>query len=386
MKSKQWRIRWGGVAGLVLGLAPFAAAGGAETVIAPAAAVKRDASATLWYDASLLGIEGRGWNDTKAFYDRLPARAEAKVRAPVWNLSRHSAGMCVRFVTDASAIRARWVLVNSWIYLQNMAATGVSGLDLYVKTEEGQWRWLGLGIPAGQTNEAKLVDNLPPGKREYLLYLPLHNGVQSLALGLEPGCTLAKAGPWGPGLRKPIVFYGTSIQQGLCASRPGMVHSAILGRRLNWPTINLGFSGQGKMEPEMAELLSELDPAVYVLDCLPNLGSTEVKERTEPFVKILRRAHPATPIVLVEDRSMGDAWLVTGRAGHHQSCRTELKAAFDRLKQDGVPALYYIPGEHLVGDDGEGLVDGSHPNDLGFMRQAAVFQKTLEPLALGAVK
>lgn len=385
MKSKLWLVRFGWVAGLVLGMEGFAASV-AEAVIDPAVAVKRGTNAALWYDAGLLGVEGRGWADTKAFYDRLPARAEVKVRAPVWNLSRHSAGMCVRFVTDASTIRARWVLANSWIYLQNMAATGVSGLDLYVRTDEGQWRWLGLGIPSGQTNEAKLAENLPPGKREYLLYLPLHNGVQSLELGLEPGCALAKAGPWGPGQRKPIVFYGTSIQQGLCASRPGMVHSAILGRRLNWPSINLGFSGQGKMEPEMAELLAELDPAIYVLDCLPNLGAAEVKERTEPFVRILRRAHPATPIVLVEDRSMGDAWLVAGRAGHHQSCRTELKAAFDRLKQDGVPALYYIPGQYLVGDDGEGLVDGSHPSDLGFMRQADVFQKTLEPLTLGALK
>jgi hypothetical protein len=352
----------------------------AHEAIDPKLAVTRPGDSLLWFDIRCLDVEGRGWNDTKTSYDRLPARAEAKVRDPVWKLSHHSAGMCVRFVTDSSTLHARWVLTNPWIYLQNMAATGVSGLDLYVRTEKGQWRFLAVGLPTAQTNSVTLAENLIPGKREYLLYLPLHNGVQSVELGLAPGATLAKAGPWGPGERKPIVFYGTSIQHGLCASRPGMVHSAMLGRRFNWPTINLGFSGQGKMEPEMADFLAELDPAIYVLDCLPNLVAAEVKERVEPFVRTLRAAHPKTPIVLVEDRTMSDAFLVAGRNQHHLANRAELTATFDRLKKSGVKDLYYIPGEHLFGDDGEGSVDGSHPNDLGFMRQAEVFAPVLGPL------
>jgi len=338
------------------------------------------ADSTVWVDVRDLGIEGKGWKDTKAFYDRLPARAESKVREPVWNLSHHSAGMCVRFVTDATTIQARWVLLNSWLYLPNMAATGVSGVDLYVKRENGEWRWLGVGQPTAQTNTVKLAENLMPGKREYLLYLPLHNGVTSLEIGVPSGYSVSNAGAWGPGVRKPIVFYGTSIQQGLCASRPGMVHSAILGRRFQWPTINLGFSGQGKMEPGMADLLAELDPAVYVLDCLPNLVASEVKERVEPFVRKLHAAHPTTPIVLVEDRTMEDAFLVNGRLQHHLSNRVELSAAYERLKTAGMKELYYIKGEHLFGDDGEGSVDGSHPSDLGFVRQAEVFAPVIVPL------
>ena len=265
----------------------------AQQAIDSKLATARPGDSLLWFDIRCLDVEGRGWNDTKTFYDRLPARAEAKVRDPVWKLSHHSAGMRVRFVTDSSALHARWVLTNPWLYLQNMAATGVSGLDLYVRTEEGRWRFLAAGLPSAQTNSVTLAENLVPGKREYLLYLPLHNGVQSVELGLASGATLAKAGPWGPGERKPIVFYGTSIQHGLCASRPGMVHSAILGRRFNWPTVNLGFSGQGKMEPAMADLLAELDPAIYVLDCLPNLVAAEVKERVEPFVRTLRAGEEA---------------------------------------------------------------------------------------------
>ncbi|HMP81825.1 MAG TPA: SGNH/GDSL hydrolase family protein [Verrucomicrobiota bacterium] len=344
-------------------------------------AVIREDDSVLWFDAKLLNVEGRGWKETKSPYDRLPAKAEGVVRDPVWQLSRHSSGMCVRFVTDATTLHARWSLSNPWLYLQNMTAIGVSGLDLYVKNQKGDWRWLGVGQPSAQTNVVKLADNLIPGTREYLLYFPLHNGVTSLEIGIAPSNTIALVGAWGPGERKPIVFYGTSIQHGISASRPGMVHSAMLGRRFHWPTINLGFSGNGKMEIEMAQLLAELDPSIYVLDCLPNMVAEEINERVGPFVKTLRAAHPQTPIVLVEDRTLQDSPFIQGRMEYyHLKSRAALKAVFDRLQKDGVQNLHYIPGEHLLGDDGEGTVDGSHPNDLGYARQAEVFGRTLEPL------
>jgi hypothetical protein len=286
----------------------------------------------------------------------------------------------VRFVTDATEIDARWAVTDGWLYQPNATAICVSGLDLYVKMETG-WRWLAVGIPKAQTNEVALIKHLLPGKREYLLYLPLYNGTKYVELGV-PGTNVIEPAPaWGPGVRKPIVFYGTSILQGLAASRPGMVHSAILQRRFNWPVINLGFSGNGKMEPEMADLLAELDPSVYVIDCLPNMVAGEIKERTEPLVKKLRAAHPDTPIVLVEDRTLQASFLIKGQLeGYHLKDRAELKGAFDRLQKDGVKDLYYIPGEHLFGDDGEGSTDGSHPNDLGFTRQAEIFAGVLAPL------
>ena len=367
---------------LVFGILFFAAAPStwAEKIPPAPLTPARAEGSNLWFDVRQFGVEGRGWNDTRDFYDRLPARAEGLVRKPVWELSRNSAGLCVRFVTDATIFRARWALTESWLYLPNMTAIGKSGLDLYVKTDK-DWHWLAVGQPTAQTNEVTLVENLLPGKREYLLYLPLYNGTKFVELGIPTNAIIEKAGPWGPGVRKPIVFYGTSILQGLSASRPGMVHSAILGRRFNWPTINLGFSGQGKMEPEMAGLLAELDPSVYVLDCLPNLVAGEIKERVEPFVRKLRAAHPDTPIVLVEDRTMQDSFLIAGRMEYyHLKDRAELKAAYERLQKSGVKNLYYIPGEHLFGDDGEGSVDASHPSDLGFMRQADIFAGVLGPL------
>ena len=205
----------------------------AGEVIDSAKAVAEEGTDTLWYDLKLLDVEGRGWTETKAFYDRLPAKAEGVVREPVWNLSRQSAGLCTRFVTDATAIQARWTLTSGQLAMPHMPATGVSGLDLYVKSD-GRWRWLAVGFPKEQTTRVALVSGLPAGEREYLLYLPLYNGVSSVELGLQKGLKLAKADPYGAGQRKPIVFYGTSITQGGCASRPGMVHTAILQRRLGY--------------------------------------------------------------------------------------------------------------------------------------------------------
>jgi hypothetical protein len=333
--------------------------------------------AMLWYDFSELGIEGKGWADTTAVYDRLPAKAENRVRAPVWNLSRQSAGLCGRFVTDAPTVSVHWSLSSANLAMPHMAATGVSGVDLYVKTEQG-WRWLACGLPKAQSNEVALVDGLSAAEREYMLYLPLYNGVTKVEVGIPKEHTLAKAPPRPAERAKPLVFYGTSITQGGCASRPGMVHTAILGRRFDRPVINLGFSGNGKMEPELATLLAELDPAVYVLDCLPNMSPQEVSERVEPFVRTLRDAHPSTPIVLVEDRNYTDGFLVASKRERNDASHAALRAAFDRLVANDVNGLYYLPGKDLLGDDGEATVDSSHPTDLGFVRQAAAFQSTLE--------
>ena len=337
---------------------------------------------TRWVDARGLEVEGQGWSDTKAPFDRLPAGAEGIVRPPVWDLSRHSAGLCVRFATDATTIRARWTLTSDRLAMPHMAATGVSGLDLYVRAEDGRWRWLGVGQPReAPTNTATLAGGLPGGvRREYALYLPLYNGVKSVEIGVPDGHAVDRPGPRPGADRRPVVFYGTSITQGGCASRPGMVHTAILGRRFDRPVINLGFSGNGKMEPELADLLAQLDPAAYVLDCLPNMTAEEVERRVEPFVRKLRAARPATPIVLAEDRAYSNAPLVPAQARRNSTGRAALKAAHDRLLAAGVEGLHYLPGDPQLGDDAEATVDGSHPTDLGFYRMADAFAAVLTPI------
>ncbi len=362
---------------LLLCMPTIAAAEG--RAIDSARAVKDDKDDVLWYDARLLPIEGQGWTDTEAPYDRLPARAKGKVRDAVWSLSRDSSGIAVRFVTDATTMHARWTLNDAGLAMNHMPATGVSGVDLYVQ-DAGRWRWLACGRPDAQTNTKVLVSGLPAGQRSYMLYLPLYNGVSSVEIGIPAGSHLSSAAPRPEAARKPIVFYGTSITQGGCASRPGMAYPAIVGRKLDRPVINLGFSGNGPLEPEVVTFIAEIDAAVFVLDCLPNTTGEQVAQRVRPCVKILREAHPETPILLVEDRTYANAYLIGARRERNDENRRELRKAYDEFRAAGDKLIFYMEGEDQIGADSEGTVDGSHPTDLGFMRQAEAFVKALEPI------
>lgn len=335
------------------------------------------AAEITWRPAHELRVEGQGWQDVAAPFDRLPARAEKIARPPVWNLSRNSTGIAVRFVTDSPEIHARWTLTSSNLAMPHMPATGVSGLDLYVRWPDGRWNWLANGRPAQVENTAVLVREGRPGTHEFLLYLPLYNGVKSVDVGVPAGAKIAAAPERPPETRRPIVFWGTSITQGGCASRPGMVHTAILGRRLDRPVINLGFSGNGKMEPELAALIAELDAAAFVIDCLPNMTAQEVAERTVPLVRILREKHPQTPILLVEDRTYSDAYWVASKRQRNESSRAAFKQAYETLRAAQVPGLTYVTGNEQLGDDFEGTVDSSHPTDLGFVRMADWFERPL---------
>ncbi len=267
-----------------------------DGVLDPATASREPDSDLLWYDAKRLVVEGKGWDDTENFYERLPARAESQVPEAVWTLSKRAAGLAVRFSTDSKKIAAIW---DGGGAMNHMAATGNSGLDLYARRGD-RWVFCGVGRPKLQRTTANLATNLPGKLSEYLLYLPLYCGVSELRIGIESEARMVAPRPRPADRAKPLVFYGTSITQGGCASRTGMCHPAILGRWFDREVLNLGFSGAGKMEPELARLLGELDAAVFVLECLPNMTTDMVRERVQPFVKILREARPATPILLVE--------------------------------------------------------------------------------------
>jgi len=330
-----------------------------------------------WVNAESLTVAGQGWRDTQLPFDRLPAKAEALVRPAVWNLSRNTAGVCIRFLSDATELKVRWTLLNKNLALPHMPATGVSGLDLYVK-HEGRWSWLGSGRPEKfPDNEVTLFSGIPAGKREYVVYLPLYNGAIKVELGIEPGFALEPA----PAYSTPsVVWYGTSITQGGCASRPGMAASNILSRRMDREFINLGFSGNGLMEPEMAHLLAELNPALYMLANLENVKAEQVYDRTIAFVGILRAAHPRTPILLVEPVRFSHAFLQPDVNRDILLKRTELRRAFEILLRNGVNGLHYMYGDPLYGEDGEAAVDGVHATDLGFLRQADALEPVLRQL------
>lgn len=214
-----------------------------------------------------------------------------------------------------------------------------------------------------------------------MLYLPLYNGVTSVEVGVPERWSLEAAQARREGM-KPVVFYGSSILQGGCASRPGMAYTSILGRKLDWPVINLGFSGNAKSEPEIAALIAELDASVYVYDSLPNLNAEEAKERVEPFLRALRKARPGEPIVLVENPIYTDVQFSDQKRTLIESKNATLRAAYEKLRKEGERNLYYVPASGLFGDDGEATVDGTHPTDLGFLRMA----ETIEPVLRRALK
>jgi hypothetical protein len=346
-------------------------------------AVGRDktaASPMKWHDVTTWGIEGRILPDQKRlrWFDRLPASAEKTVTPAVWVRSRNSSGMMVRFKTDASAISVHYQLSNRGLSLPHMPATGVSGVDLYARDADGKWKWVGVAKPTVREVKEEIVRGLAPGEREYAAYLPLYNGVEFLRIGVNPGSTFEGLAP----RPKPIVFYGTSITQGACASRPGMSHTAILGRRLDRPVVNLGFSGHGRMDAAVGDILAQVDAAAYVIDCLPNMHAAEVTARCVPLVERLRAARPETPIILVEDRRLTNSWIVPDKDKAHTANHAALKTAFETLEKKGVKHLYYIPGDNLYGNDAEGATDASHASDLGFMRQADAFEPVIRE-ALG---
>ncbi len=344
----------------------------------PAAA---ETSSLIWHNVSEWELEGQAWPPAElaARFDRLPAKAKKIVRDPVWNLSRDSAGLSFQFTTDATEIRIRYKVGDPNLAMPHMPATGVSGVDLYALDSDGKWKWVDVTRPKAAKTEYRIA-GIDPGKRTYLAYLPLYNTTEAMEVGVPKGAELT---PLVSRKSKPVVFYGTSITHGACASRPGVTHPAILGRRLGLPVVNLGFSGNGRMELEMAALLSEINASLYIIDCLPNMTGPLVAERAEPFVRKLREIRPETPILLVEDRTFTNSWIFKNRRTRHAENRASLIRAYDNLVSSGVKNLFYLAGKSLLGNDTEGATDGSHPNDLGFMRQSEAFEPVIrEALSL----
>ena len=334
----------------------------------------------VWHDVRDWGVEGRAFDDAENYFDRLPARAKGVVRDDVWNLSRHTAGMSVRFETDSAGIYARYVLTKPELAMPHMPATGVSGLDLYglrQRDSGDDWRWIGAAKPAQHHVVAALGNNIDPGRRQYVVNLPLYNGVKSLAIGVRKG-----AGFWPTPPRKDtaILFYGTSITQGACASRPGTSFVSLLGRRLARPVLNFGFSGNGRMELEVGRFLAELDPAIFVIDCVANTDAEQIAQRTAPLVKLFRAARARTPILLLGERAWDNAALLPDLGERYAAKSEALRKAYESLRTEGVDNLHFRAGGDLLGRDGEATVDGSHPNDLGMMRYADAIEPDLRRL------
>ncbi len=309
-------------------------------------------------------------------FHRLPeAVAKASNEGVVWH-AQDNAGACLRFATDAKEICVAAAL-RAPLAMNHMTVCGQSGVELYMEHEDGRYTQIGVGRPNIAQNapidpwiEQKFV--LPgEGLRTFCLYLPLYNGMKKLLVGFPDGAAVAE--PRTRRFEKPILFYGSSITQGGCATKPGACYSAILGRRLDANVRNLGFSGSAKAEEAMIEYLAAQEMCAFVLDYDHNAPSPEHLRNThEKLFKAVRAAQPELPVIMVTKPDFeNDPNAITRREIVHQTWVNALAA--------GDKKVWFVDGETLFGPTDRDLctVDGCHPNTLGFLRMADYIEPAL---------
>lgn len=312
-------------------------------------------------------VAGLPWfQENDGEFWRLPARSKETFPPAVWNLALDPTGGRIRFRTDSPtvAVKLEWPRPPG---MRNMHAFGQSGVDLYA----GDAYW-GTAVPDKDAAPGKVYEHVyfrgqPRAMRDITIYLSLYSPVKVVAIGLEKDATVEAAKAFA--VAKPVVYYGTSITQGGCASRAGMSYQAILGRRLNLDQVNLGFSGNGKGEAALARAVAEIDAAVYVLDFAQNNGGVEsLSQVYDPFIAILRERRPETPIVAITPIYASNESTGSRR---NEEMRAHIRKVVSRRIADGDTRLQLIEGPDLLGPSRvDGLVDGTHPNDLGFQWMA----------------
>ena len=311
-------------------------------------------------------------------YDRLPISYKKIVREQVWDLSKSSSGLSIRFLTNTSNLKVKWEILNNF-EMNHMPDTGIKGIDLYYK-ENGDWQYINTGRPQGLKNEFSLIENMSIEWREFKIFLPLYDGVKSINIGIDSFSFIKKP---KQNLKKPIIFYGTSITQGGCASRPGMVHTNIISRKLDLDVINFGFSGNGRMEQPIAELISTEDPLFYVIECMPNMISPEnISKRTIPLVNTIRKSNPNTPIIFIDLFKSSISILDSKTKKENEAMDNALKTQFDKMLNMGYNNIHLVATPKIIESDNEGTVDGIHFTDLGFHRYAHFLLSQFKELKL----
>lgn len=345
-------------------------------------AFAQKASELKYVDAKEFAVLiNQAYDNTEMTYSRLPEDMKSVTRKAVWDLGLNSAGLAIRFSSNSKCLAAKWTLLNDF-HMAHMPGTGIRGIDLYT-LEDGKWLFVGTAQPYANPATGVFIRHLDGRDREYMAYLPLYDGVTELTIGIDSTATIgapkvATMASEGGFSRKPIVFYGTSITQGGCASRPGMCYTNIIGRRLGCETINLGFSGNARMDRSMADIIARADASEYVIDCLPNCTDQIVRDSGYVFMTALAKLRPSTTIYMVEHLTFPHETFDTKTNADMTALNAEWSVLYKRLRSEGYKNIKYIPRKGLTINDGEQSVDGCHLTDLGFMRMAEGLLKWLK--------
>lgn len=336
-----------------------------------------------WYSPQT--VNGIAEHDTAYIYHRLPSYMEQQVRPIVWNLSLNTAGEFLHFKTTARSLVVRYGLAGKSMAMPHMPATGVSGVDLYAIDKNGEWNWAPPAYRFGDTCVYSYKNVLAAAGAsgvDYYLYLPLYNTVEWLSIGVGKNETFA----FIPERKeKPVVAYGTSILQGAVTSRPGLTWSNILERNLDRMVINLGFSGNGRFEQPIFDLMAKVDAAVYIFDCMPNLSSrsfsdTTIENRIRYGVARLRQAHPDVPLLLTEYPD-GDIphYMDSALLRERHTSSLLIAAIYQKLKNEGIRNIYLLT-EKEIAFDMNSTTETTHPNDIGMMKYAQAYEKKIREI------
>lgn len=340
-----------------------------------------------WHDASEGGfhIFGQGWPQlSQNKFQRLPITKKSKLNnVTLWNASQLSAGLYVRFRTDATSISVRFTLTKQAVQHYNISSFGQSGVDLYARSDDGKtFHWLGnhlnygFGTPATANFRNIVPQNMEGNKEcEYMLYMPNFNGVSKLEVGVDEGASFQYIEV--PEDDEPIVVYGSSAVQGSSASRPGNSWANMLGRELDAQIVNMGFADNAKLDEGIFKVMADLKPRVFIIDAMPDMKTIPqlIKERVMAGVKILQ-AMTNRPVLLVESPGAPDRLIRPGEDELHAKANEQLREAYDQLTQDGYTNLFYMTQEEL-GLNEEDFLDGINPSDLGMKHYAAAYAKKL---------
>lgn len=318
---------------------------------------------------------------TEPVFKRLPDEIGLNTNEGIKGLYLHTAGGRVRFSTDSDYVIIR-AFMSKTTEFGHMTRLGVRGFDLYVDGEGGS-SYYNSFIPPQNIDggfEAIIVFK-DKAKRNLTVNFPLYNRLEALYVGLQKDAFVGGGARYANEL--PVVFYGSSITQGGCASRPGNCYQNIISRRLNMDYTNLGFSGNGRAEDIIVDYMAKLPMSVFVSDYDHNAPNVDYLRATHyKMYEKIRAANPDLPYIMIsrpdfyKPDSKGLADSVARRAVIEESYR--------RAVENGDENVYYIDGETFFA--GELMdcctVDTCHPNDLGFSRMAKVIGDLLEKIGI----
>ena len=312
-------------------------------------------------------------------YRRMPQSFSSTISPALDNLAGQTAGGRCRFQTDSAYVAIQVTRSTCEKGFSHMTYLGTSGFDCYLRQENG-YLYVGSLIPSQDSQQGyEAILHFPDRQlRDITLNFPLYDHVQSLALGLQQDAVCLA--PPAYTVEKPVIFYGNSVTQGGCASRPGTCYTALLSRRLDFDYYNFGFSGNGLGEPEMAAYLAEFDASAFVMDYDYNAPDAAHLEKTHwNFYKILREKHPDTPILIMP--SVRCCIWAQDRERFQQR-RDVIRATYDRAVAAGDKKVWWLEGRDMMLPYGgiECTVDERHPTDLGFWVMANAMEPVLREM------